>query len=77
MSDIFFDFCSFIIRMKLSFTSGDAIDDAINRVSNVLPRGDEQAGSHKDGNGGLVVEPEDVVVNPDLLGLDEALDLTE
>ena len=70
---------NWVLPMKKTWvlTSGNAIDDAIDGVSDVLLRGDQQAGGDKDDNGGLVVEPEHVVVNPDLLGLDEALDLTE
>ena len=54
-------------------TAWDAIYDAVDGVSDVLLGGDQQAGRDQDNKGGLVVEPEDVVVNTYLIELYEAL----
>ena len=51
----------------------DLLHDTVDGVSNVLLGGDQEAGRNQDNEGGLVVEPEDVVVNTYLIELYEAL----
>ena len=36
---------------------GDLLDDAVDRVANVLARGHQEGAYHQDDEGGLVVEP--------------------
>ena len=47
------------------------IDKAVNGVTYVLPGGDEDAGHHQQHDGGLVVEPEHIVVDTHRVKLQE------
>lgn len=58
-------------------TSGNAIDHAINGISDVLSRSDQQTSQDKHDDRALVVEPEDVIVDPDLVELKKILELLE
>ena len=59
------------------FTSGYSIDDAVDRVTDVLSGCDQQAGSDKDEDGGFVVKTEHVIVDPHLVQVREPTNLTE
>ena len=53
------------------------IHQTIYRVPDVLPGGDEDAGHDQDHHGGLVVEPEHIVINADRVKLQELEEATE
>ena len=53
------------------------LDDAVDGVADVLFGGDEQRARDEDDEGGLVVKPEDVVVDAYRVELDDALDGAE
>ncbi len=59
------------------FTSGYSIDDAVDRVADVLSGCDQQAGSDKDEDGSFVVKTEHVIVDPHLVQVREPTNLTE
>ena len=46
---------------------GDLLDDAVDRVADVLARGHQEGTYHKDDKGGLVVQPKNAL-NIDYLG---------
>ena len=53
------------------------LDNAVDGVPDVLPGGDEERADDEDDEGGLVVEPEDIVVDADGVELDQPLDGAE
>ena len=55
----------------------DAFDNAIDGISDVLARCDQEGGQDEGDHGALVVQPEDVVVDPYLVQLQESLKLWE
>ena len=67
-----------IIQFNQSIAHHDIVgylfDNAVNWISNILPRGNEKRGHNQDEYGALVVQAEDVVVDADALELDQALD---
>ena len=53
------------------------VHEAIYRVPDVLPGGDEHAGHDQHHHAGLVVEPEHIVVNADRVKLQELEEAAE
>ena len=49
----------------------DAINHTINWISNVLSGGYEQRSGYKDDNSGFVMQPEHIVVDPNMIKLQE------
>ena len=57
--------------------SGYPVHDAVDGVSDVLARGHQQRRGDVDDEGGLVMKPEDVVVDPDFIELQKVPDSLE
>ena len=55
------------------YIARNAIDDAVDRVADVLPRGDQQRADDQQDHRRLVVQAEDVVVDADRVDLQQAL----
>ena len=56
---------------------GDVVDDAVDGVADVLMGRHQEGRDREDDHRALVVQPEDIVVDPDGVELQEALDLLE
>ena len=51
--------------------------DAVNRITNVLLRCDQQWGQDQDDKGSFVVKPENIVVDTNTFKLDETFDVAK
>ena len=69
--------CQLVVRGVNTNTSITHVRHAVDRVPNVLPGGDQDAGAHQDHHGGLVVEPEHIVVNAYRVKFEKASKLAE